>query len=68
MVCCNNDMQFLALVCKGQELEKFKNRQWVEIQATVKKEKCQAYDGEGPVLYVTDVKPCQKPDPENVSF
>ena len=68
MVRCNNDMQFLALVCKGQELEKFKNRQWVEIQATVKKEKCQAYDGEGPVLYVTDVKPCQKPDPENVSF
>ena len=68
MVCCNNDMQFLALVCKGQELEKFKNRQWVEIQATVKKEQCQAYDGEGPVLYVTDVKPCQKPDPENVSF
>lgn len=68
MVCCNNDMQFLALVCKGEGLEKFKNRQWVEIQATVKKEKCQAYDGEGPVLYVTDVKPCQKPDPENVSF
>lgn len=68
MVCCNNDMQFLALVCKGEGLEKFKNRQWVEIQATVKKEHCQAYDGEGPVLYVTDVKPCQKPDPENVSF
>ena len=68
MVCCNNDMQFLALVCKGEGLEKFKNRQWVEIQATVKKEQCQAYDGEGPVLYVTDVKPCQKPDPENVSF
>ena len=68
MVCCNNDMQFLALVCKGEGLEKFKNRQWVEIQATVKKEQCQAYDGEGPVLYVTGVKPCQKPDPENVSF
>ena len=47
---------------------RFLNRQWVEIQATVKKEQCQAYDGEGPVLYVTDVKPCQKPDPENVSF
>ena len=68
MVCCNNDMQFLALVCKGEGLEKFKNRQWVEIQATVKKEQCQAYDGEGPVLYVTGVKPCQKPDPENVNF
>ncbi|MFQ9052058.1 MAG: hypothetical protein ACLR5H_01700 [Oscillospiraceae bacterium] len=40
----------------------------MEIEATVKKEQCQAYDGEGPVLYVTGVKPCQKPDPENVSF
>ena len=53
---------------KGQELVKFMIRQCVVIQATVKKEKCQAYDGEGPVLYVTGVKPCQKPDPENVSF
>lgn len=37
MVCCENDMQFLALVAKGEGLERFKDRQWVEITATVKR-------------------------------
>lgn len=68
MVCCENDMQFLALVCKGEGLEKFKNRAWVEIHATVKVEHNDAYEGEGPVLYVTDIKGCEKPKDEVVSF
>ena len=68
MVCCENDMQFLALVAKGEGLEKFKNRQWVEITATVKKESNDAYQGEGPVLYVTAIAPCEKPKEEVVSF
>ena len=68
MVCCENDMQFLALVCKGNGLEKFKNRDWVEITATVHKENVEAYEGEGPVLYVSEIKPCEKPKNEVVSF
>ena len=68
MVCCENDMQFLALVAKGEGLERFKNRQWVEITATVKKEPNDAYQGEGPVLYVTAIAPCEKPKEEVVSF
>ena len=68
MVCCENDMQFLALVCKGEEQAKYKNRDWVEITATVKKENCEAYQGEGPVLYLTEIKPCEKPKHEVVSF
>ena len=68
MVCCENDMQFLALVAKGEGLERFKNRQWVEITATVKKEANDAYQGEGPVLYVTAIAPCEKPKEEVVSF
>ena len=55
MVCCENDMQFLALVCKGQGMDRFKNRDWVKIRATVKKEQCEAYQSEGPVLYVEKV-------------
>ena len=55
MVCCENDMQFLALVCRGEGLDKFKNRDWVELTATVRKENCDAYQGEGPVLYVSDI-------------
>ena len=68
MVCCEKDMQFLALVCKGEEQAKYKNRDWVEITATVKKENEEAYQGEGPVLYLTEIKPCEKPQNEVVSF
>ena len=68
MVCCENDMQFLALVCKGEEQAKYKNRDWVEITATVKKEQSDAYQCEGPVLYLTDIHPCEKPKNEVVSF
>ena len=68
MVCCENDMQFLALVCKGKGLDKFKDRDWVEITATVKKEQSSAYQGEGPVLYVSKIGYCQKPKEEVVSF
>ena len=68
MVCCENDMQFLALVCKGEGMEKYKDREWVEVTATVKKEQSTAYDGEGPVLYVTELHKCEKPKNEVVSF
>lgn len=68
MVCCENDMQFLALVCKGEGMEKFKNRDWVELTATVKKEESTAYQGEGPVLYVSEIHKCDKPKNEVVSF
>ena len=68
MVCCEDDMQFLALVCKGEGLEKFKDREWVEITATVKKEHDRAYEGVGPVLYVSEIHPCEKPKEEVVSF
>ena len=68
MVCCENDMQFLALVCKGEGMEKYKDREWVELTATVKKEYSTAYEGEGPVLYVTELHKCDKPKNEVVSF
>ena len=68
MVCCEDDMQFLALVCKGEGLEKFKDRAWVEITATVKKEMDRAYEGVGPVLYVSEIRECEKPKEEVVSF
>ncbi len=68
MVCCEKDMQFLALVCKGKGMDKFKDRDWVEITATVKKEESPAYQGEGPVLYVSKIGYCPKPKQEVVSF
>lgn len=68
MVCCDKDMQFLALVCRGEGLENFRDKEWVKIHATVKKEKCDAYQGDGPVLYVSSIAATTKPANEMVSF
>ncbi len=68
MVCCANDTQFLGVVARGEALGKYKNRDWIEFTATCKKEYFEAYQGDGPVLYVDSVKAAEKPKDEVVSF
>ena len=68
MVCCAEDVTFLGVVSKGDELKKYKNHDWIEITAEVKVEKSRAYKGKGPVLYMLDVKPCEKLKDDIVSF
>ena len=68
MVCCANDTQFLGVVARGGEIGKFRNRDWIEVTATCKKEPFDAYQGDGPILYVEDAKPCEPPKEEVVSF
>ena len=68
MVCCANDTQFLAVVAKGDALKPYKNRDWIDVTATCKKEYFEAYQGDGPVLYVENVMACKAPKEEVVSF
>ena len=68
MVCCANDTQFLGVVAKGDALQNYKNRDWIDLTVTCKKEFFEAYQGDGPVLYVEDVKPAEKPQEEVVGF
>jgi len=68
MVCCANDTQFLGVVARGDALSQYKNRDWLDVTAVCKKEYFEAYQGDGPILYVEDVKPCEKPQEELVSF
>ena len=68
MVCCANDTQFLGVVARGDALKSYKNRDWIDITATCKKEYFEAYQGDGPILYIEDVKPCEKPQQEVVTF
>ena len=44
------------------------NRDWVDVTATVRKEYIEAYQGEGPVLYVDKITTCANPAQEVVSF
>ena len=68
MVCCENDVQFMGLVAKGVDLNKYKNRDWVEVEARMALENHSAYKGKGPVMHIISIKPCEKPANEVVTF
>ncbi len=68
MVCCENDIQFLGVVAVGDNLTQYKNREWVEILATVREEEVEAYQGVGPVLHIERIARCEKPEEEVVTF
>lgn len=68
MVCCENDIQFLGLIAKGDTLDQYENRDWIEVTARMSAEKHKAYKGVGPVMNVLSVSPCEKPAQEVVTF
>lgn len=68
MVCCAEDMTFLALACIGYDVSKIPERAWVEVTAEVSVEHWDPYEGDGPVLHVKSVIPCQKPAEEVVQM
>ena len=68
MVCCAEDMTFLALACIGYDVSKIPERAWVEVTAEVSVEDWDPYEGDGPVLHVKSVIPCQKPAEEVVQM
>lgn len=68
MTCCADDIRFLGYLCKGNDLMKVKNKQWVQIEAKFQFEFQPAYEGEGPMLYATSIKPTDAPKEELVYF
>ena len=69
MVCCEEDMNFLALACIGYDVKDIPERAWVEITATCASEHWDPYgEDDGPVLHVTSIKACQKPEEEIVQM
>ena len=68
MVCCADDMTFLALACIGYDVSQIPERAWVEVTAEVAVEHWDPYEGDGPVLHVKSVTPCRKPKEEVVQM
>ena len=68
MVCCAKDMSFLAVACTGYDVSKIPERAWVRVTAEARVEHWDPYEGEGPVLHVTAVVPCEKPAEEVVQM
>ncbi|MDE6935595.1 MAG: hypothetical protein K2P26_08290 [Oscillospiraceae bacterium] len=68
MVCCAEDMSFLAVACIGFDVSGIPERTWVEIRAEARVEHWDPYEGDGPVLHVQSVTPCEKPREEVVQM
>ena len=68
MVCCENDITFYGLIARGDGLDQYNNRDWIEVTARMGVEEHKAYKGKGPVMNVLSIAPCEKPKEEVVSF
>ena len=69
MVCCEDDMNFLAVACIGADVSEFPEASWVEITAVCHTEHFDPYgEDDGPVLHVTNIVPCEKPKDEFVQM
>ena len=68
MVCCEDDIQFLGLIARGDMLDSYENREWVEVTAKIGIEEHAAYQGEGPVMEILSIAICDKPAEEVVTF
>lgn len=68
MVCCEADITYRGLVCKGVVLGGLKKRDWVVVTAKITKEYDEMYGEEGPVLNAAEVKRCLEPENQVVTF
>ena len=68
MTCCANDMQFLGVACRYDKVSELKEKDWVEITASVSKEFFEEYDREGPVLTAVTVKKTDEPEKPIIDF
>ncbi len=69
MTCCADDMAFLGYACKYDKCSELENKQWVDVTATVHREKWKDYNGEeGPVLQAVSVNAAKKPKQEILNF
>lgn len=68
MTCCADDTQFLGYVCKSKMAPQLEMGSWVEVTAQIHREYLDVYHDEGPVLYASEIRPCEAPSDEMVYF
>lgn len=68
MTCCADDIAFIGFKCYSSQAKDFKDRQWVKVTATMQSEYYEDFEGDGPVLYATEIQPDKAPEEELVYF
>lgn len=61
MTCCEEDIRFFGFLCKYDRVRSLKKGEWVNVTAEIHWEASKAYDGEGIVLYATQVEQAERP-------
>lgn len=69
MTCCAEDITFFGMVAKGEGLDAFETRDWVEVTAEMSTISHELYgESVGPLLNIRSIEVCEKPDKDVVSF
>ena len=68
MTCCADDMAFLGFACEYAKADTLKQKEWVEVTATISQEYWKDYNGEGPILHALSVEKTKAPKEEIISF
>ncbi len=68
MTCCADDMAFLGFACEYAGASSLKQKEWVEVTATISKEYWEDYKGEGPILHAISVEKTKAPKDEIINF
>ncbi len=69
MQCCAEDIRYVGFLCRWSNASTLANKGWYTVTAKVKAENDAMFGGEkGPMFYVSDVKPANKPEEETVYF
>ena len=68
MTCCADDMALLGFICHFKGAKDLPEKSFVKVNATIKVENHEAYQGMGPVLYANKVVTVKKPKNEIIDF
>ncbi len=69
MTCCAEDMTFIGFPASYDDCDSLKNKQWINVTATVTMGKWQDYkNGQGPILKIEKLENAKKPKNEIISF
>ena len=68
MTCCADDMAFLGFACEYEGASALKQKEWVEVTASISKEYWEDYKGEGPILHAISVVKTKAPKDEIINF
>ena len=69
MTCCVEDIRYVGFLCRWKQASTLSNKGWYTVTAKVRAVKDKMFGNEvGPMFYVDEVKPAQKPAEETVYF